>query len=185
MAIRKVRPHGPEFVVLVGNFPYGSDPSSNNPVYQAPPPTRQAVGFQAIDTNWGGNGVEANHTNARMGGTPGPQTAQFTVADNDFSTGIARLFLGNYELIAGIDYLVGAGVVATAVNLAAAIDNMVEFSAPVPGAAIVSFEYHEGGANEVDFKVLHEGSKVNFTLLVPADGVMAKGGPVISAPRLI
>ena len=183
MAVKKVRPHGPEFVVLVGNFPYGSDPSHNNPVFQAPPPTRQAVGYQAIDTSWA-PGISAHHTNARMGGAPGPQTAQLTVADNDFSTGIARLILGDYELISALDYVIGGGVNATATNLAAAIDALTEFSA-VPTAAVVDIQYHGGAANEVDFKVVHEGTQTNFTPLVPADGMMIRGGPSVSAPRLI
>ena len=185
MATKKVRPHGPEFVVLVGHHPYGADPSHNNPVFQAPPPTRQAIGYQAVNTHYDG-GVHATHVNARMGGAPPHtvQTASLTVADNDFTTGIARLVLGDYVLLSNIDYVVGGTVNATATNLAAAINNLPEFEATA-NLADVDIEYHVGAANEVEFKVFHEGTKTNFTPLTPADGFMAKGEPSVSAPRLI
>ena len=43
--------HGrPTFTVLVGNFPYGSDPSNNDPAFQNPPPTRQAIAYDTVTT---------------------------------------------------------------------------------------------------------------------------------------
>jgi len=182
MATKKGRAHGQEFTVLVGNFPYGSDPSHNLPAFQAPPPSRQGVTYQVV--GFGDGGAHAQNANARIGGTAGPKTASFTVDDNDFSTGPAVLTLGPFEVISNVDYVVGSSDAVTATNIAAAISNLAGFSATA-NLAVVSVEYDIGPADIVDFSVVHHGTIENLTPLTPATGTMANGGPGIVAPALV
>lgn len=117
------------------------------------------------------------------GGTPAPATATITVVNNDFSDP-AVLILGAYELVSGLHFTVGADVNATATNLAAAIDNLGEFSASAL-AAVVSIEGPTGLAgSEVFFKVVFEGAITNYTL-VPNVGVMVPGNPRFGTPTVL
>jgi hypothetical protein len=182
MAQKQRRAHGPAFTVLVGHHAYGSDPSHNNPIYQAPPVLRRAVTFQAIDTN--GNGaVHATHVNGLLAGAKAPKTADFTVADNDFTTGPVILTLGKYTLTSMVDYAIAGSAALTAIEIAAAIDALPGFTASAVGV-IVSVLYGLAPADEVDFSVLHLGTIANFTLLTPDSGVMGNGAPAITAPAL-
>jgi len=182
MATKKGRHHGQPFTCLVGNFPYGSDPSHNLPQFQVPPPNRQAITHQVLTV--GDNQVSAQNHVGRMDGAIAPKIASLTVADNDFSTGAAVLTLGDFTFTAGVDYVVGGAVGATATNLAAAISTLPHYTA-TPSGADVDIEYTGGPADQVDFRVTYYGTITNFTPLVPATGFMDNGGPNFDAVTLI
>jgi hypothetical protein len=184
MSQKQRRVHGPAFTVTVGHFPHGSFPDHNQPVYQNPPPLRQAVTYQAIDTD-GADGVQPRHVHGLLDGAKAVKTVQLTVDDNDFSTGPVVITLGLYELVSGVDYAIGAAAANTAVNLAAAIDNLPGYTAPVPAGVVVDVSYDLAPADEVEFLVVHHGTIINFTPIVPDDGFMANGAPAITAPALI
>lgn len=182
MATRMGRNHGQPFKMLVGNFPYGSFPDQNLPAYQNPPPSRQAISHQVLTV--GDRRTSAQNHIGRNLGTSAPKTAQLTVADDDFTTGVAVLTLGDYVLTSAIDYVVGGGVAVTATNLAAAINTLPGFEAAVLGA-VVSVVYTLGPANSVDFFVTYYGTIVNFTPLVPDLGVMGNGTPSFGPVTLL
>jgi len=181
MATKRSRAHGQAFTTLVGNFPYGSSPDHNLPVFQAPPPTRQAVSSQVVGFRDGA--AHAVNINARINGAFAAKTASFTVNNNDFSTGAAVIILGDFELVSAVDYAIGAAVGNTATNIAAAITNLPGFTA-TPTGADVAVEYDAGTADIVDFSITHYGTITNFTAITPATGEMANGSPNISAPVL-
>ncbi len=168
--------------VLVGTLQYGSDPSSNDTAFQAPPRLREAVRYQPLNTNWDG-AVHANHVNGAFVGAIAPKTGDFTVADNDFSTGVALLILGEFELTSNIDYAIGGTTTVTADNMVVAISRLPGFSASNVGA-VVTVEFSTGPASEVEFRASHRGTVTNFTPLDPATGFMGNGGPGVSAPVL-
>ena len=189
MATKKVRvvsqfhpDTGNHPTILVGTLQYGSDPSHNNSVFQAPPRLREAITYQPINTNWDG-GVHANHVNGSFLGAIAPKTADVTVDDNDFSTGVALLILGDFELASNVDYAIGGSTTLTAVNIAAAITGLPGFSATNVGA-VITIEFSTGPASEVEFRVSHRGTVTNFTPLDPTTGFMDNGAPAVSAPVL-
>jgi len=179
MAHKRVRGYGAAPTYLVRTFPHGTDPSLNNPVLGAPLPVRNTVTEGPI-----ANG--SSNQNGRLlvgaGGIAGA-TGQFTVADNDFSTGRVKLLLGDHELLSNIDFLPGLNVGATATAVAAAISLLSGFSATALGA-VVTVLYDAGPADFVDFRVFHYGIHVNFDPLVPATGQLTTGDPSISAPLI-
>jgi hypothetical protein len=181
MATKKGRNHGQPFTVLVGNFPYGSDPTHNLPAFQAPTPSRQAATHQVLTV--GDNRVSAQNHIGLMVGAPAVKTGTLTVADNDFSTGTAVLALGDFTLTSGIDYVIGGSVNATATNIAAAITTLPGFEATAV-AADVTIDYTSGPADIVDFRVVYYGTKTNFTLS-PTDGFLGNGGPHFGPIALI
>lgn len=181
MAQKHREAHGQGFTVLVCNHPYGSVPDHNNPIYQNPPPMRQAFTYQAISIN-GAGGVHSGHVNGLLGGGYAPKTATLTVANNDFSTGSCLLILGEYQMLAGVDYAIGGTVASTASNMAAAIDNLPGYTAVVLAGSTVEITYDQGPMDEVDFSVQHLGTILNMTPLVPGSGIMANGSPTIQAP---
>ena len=125
--------------------------------------------------------VVGRHTQKGLitGNPPAAQTASFTVASNNFGTGRAVIRLGDYQIVAGVDYIPGAGVNATATAVAAAIDALPEFSAAAVVAA-VNITY--AGMGRVEFRAFHYGVVTNFTPLVPTTGYMTFGTPAIAAP---
>lgn len=166
---------GQAFRVAVANLAEGGNPDQGHNATKV----RSGFAYQNILTRAGGMG-----TNALIAGTPlGPQTASLTVADNDFTTGRALLYLGEYTLIPHVDYTPGAGVNATATALAAAIDLLPQYTAQAVGA-VVSITSTLQPVEQVVFRVGYEGTIENFTPLVPATGYMAPGNPRISAPVL-
>lgn len=118
------------------------------------------------------------------GDTPTPASATVTVVDNDFGTGYATLFLGEYELVGGVHYPIGADVNITATNMALAIDNLPEFSAIAVGP-VVTISGPDGLAGtEIRLEALFEGTKTNFTLN-PTTGSMIPGTPRIGTPAVL
>jgi hypothetical protein len=111
-----------------------------------------------------------------------PRIGAITVADNDFSTGLAELVLGEYRLLAQLDFAIGALPANTATNVAAAISALPGWTATA-ALDVVEVTRELGPADEVDFQALHHGTKVNFTL-VPSTGTLGGGNPVIGSPLL-
>jgi hypothetical protein len=182
MAEKFGKGHGAPFTVLVGHFPYGSDPSHNQPVFQNPPPLRQGITHQVLSV--GDRRVNAQNHVGLMDGALSPKVATLTVANNDFTTGAAVITLGQYTLTSFIDFVPAGSTALTAAALAAAISLLHGFTATDNGSD-VEIEYTFGPANTVDFSVIHHGTIENFTPLVPDTGVMDNGGPNFDAVDLI
>ena len=172
MTIKKTTSPG-SFRVLVGTRPYGSDPAWNG---HTPPTPRNTMDFGQVTT--GGAA-----TNARVTPTSPPVGLSGTilVADNDFTTGWAEIFLGNYRLVNGVEYQVGVLAANTATNLAAAINAMQGFRASAIGATVTVV--YDAPMGEVEFRAQYRGTKTNFTL-APSTNYLGGGDPTIGPPVL-
>lgn len=168
----------PTKTLLVGIQPWGTDPTIHGLLGQ-PNKTINTVEFNVISTE-GGQNINANLATGPAG--PTAATGEFTVADNDFTTGAAILFLGENKIISDIDFIPGVGVDDTATAIAAAISRLPGFSATSNGA-LVMVEW-EGSFDEVEFYARHYGTKTNFSTFVPDNNFFAMGRPYISAPGL-
>lgn len=83
-----------------------------------------------------------------------------------------------------IDYT-GTTTGDVAVNLAAAIDALPDFAAPVPGASTITVTGPAGPTgNELRLDAFYTGSVVNFTL-TPADGTFDGAEPFIGPPTIL
>jgi len=123
-----------------------------------------------------GNKLSNDHMACDPGGVS-PATGSFTVNDNDFSTGRAEIILGDWSVVSNVDFYPGAGVALTAANIVTAINAVVPgFRADRVGA-VVTVYYDDGSANDVDFRVVHHGEKVNFNALSPSNGLLQAGNP--------
>ena len=136
---KRVSAHGGPFTTLVRTYPYGTDPEILPTRPGQPPPLRNTITQQVI---WTDKGATLN--NARMvPGTP-PLTVEaasgmFLVADHNFTTGRAALLLGDFALVSNIDYAVGGGAAATAINIAAAINRLPGFFATFIGPVVTGW----------------------------------------------
>lgn len=175
MAVKRTLPLGEAYTTLHGVLEKGSDPSlgeiRGNPVKHIETVTRQNIRQD--------NGEDFI---ALIDGDYSVQTAELEVADNDFTTGTAEIVLGEYTLISNVDYLVGGTTGATATNIAAAIDNLPQYSAIAAGSVVEITR--EPPLERVDFFVRHNGSITNFTNLVPDARLMDSGSPDVSPPIL-
>ena len=173
MAVKNAQVHGSAFTTLHGVLRHGSDPSRGeigNPAKHIQTVTSQVVEF----------GLERGY-NALLTGSPTPQTASFLVASNVF-TERAEILLGEYTLVSNIDYLVAGTTALTAAAISAAIDRLPGYTA-TPNGSTVDIT-REPPLAQVDFRVLHHGAVENFTTLVPAEGLMNPGAPVVGPPLL-
>jgi len=105
------------------------------------------------------------------------ETAEFTVANNDFSTGRVEIILGDFTIISGVDYVIGATAILTATNIAEAITNLTGFTAINDGTNVVSIWFDIGTAHVIDFRVNHYGTVTNLTPLDPDTNYMDLGSP--------
>ena len=159
----------PPFKVLVANLS-GQLDSKGNPI-----PTRQ--GFQ-LQTVVASNG---NHINLSSDADPAPSTAVVTVSNNDFTTGEARLVIGDVTLVSGLDFVQAGSTALTAVNVAAAIDALTGFTAIAVGSD-VNIEGPAGPfGGEITFRALYAGTITNFTL-TPTTGLFTIGAPTLNGP---
>lgn len=130
-----------------------------------------ANGFVAIATAVDGGGGLINLT-AVPAGTLGDAVTLVTSDAGDITVSGA-LFTG------GVD-----SDDATATSLAAAIDALPGFSAPVPGVATITVTGPTGpGGNNVLFEATYTGTILNYTL-TPADGSLGSGEPTIGPPAI-
>lgn len=126
---------------------------------------------------------QRRNRNVSFEGTPSASTGTVTVADNDF-TAEAVLYLGPYTLVSGIHWTPGGSVGASATALAAAIDNLPEYSAS-PSGADVEIEGPKGPSGiGLSFTAYFKGSIENYTL-DPATGELTPGGPTIGGTSSI
>jgi len=169
MAQRGTKVNRP-FSILVANLS-GQFDGNGKPI-----PTRMGFTQQLVNNN---------PNQLQMGlltGAPAPATATIVVIDNDFTTGAAKLTIGEFELESGIHYTPGGTLNATAIALAAAINNLPEYTAPIPGAATVDVSGPTGpDGGFIEFDVYYEGTKTNFTL-APTTGFFDDGAPVVGSP---
>lgn len=183
----------PKFRMLVANIDGAGDPSRG----RNPSKLRQAfevqnfveVAGQGPDTKIraraapGLSSARGLRTYTTDPAFPAPSGCTITVVDNTF-TYAAKLYLGPYVLVSGVDYTVGGAVGATATNLAAAIDALPGFSASAVGAVItVTGPLGEVG-NELRFSAVYSGSVQNLTLS-PTTGFMANGEPFLGPPLIL
>jgi hypothetical protein len=155
------------FTLLVANLRRGSDPSRGEA--GNPDPVRQTYTFQHFP-EIGGRGPEVGTVNPR---TPGVGTR---IGHVDYTT-------PPVPVLATGTVTVGGSLAATATNLAAAIDALPGYSAPAPGAAIVTVTGPAGVAgNEVVF-ASSGASPQNFTFN-PIDGTMDGAEPIQGPPIL-
>lgn len=105
--------------------------------------------------------------------------AEVTVDDNDFSAG-AVIRIGEFELIANIDFVEGASSTDTASAIAAAISNLPGYSATNVGP-IVTVVGKKGAQGKADrFEVQGFGAVNNFSDVSVFNG----GSPEIGAPEI-
>ena len=167
--------HSGGFTQLLGTHEFGADPSHNNPFFQAPPGRGAVLQGNVLDEQ--GLGLNAALEEAAYTG----QTATITVANNDFTTGRALLYLGDLVIISGLHFLQGAGVNNTATNLAAFINGIPGWTAPAPGAAVVTVTYGGPPTDDVRFEAEYHGTITNYTL-APTTRFLTNGTPALVAP---
>jgi len=158
---------------------------SNSQWFRAPASSQKVTGGlsfnsftdQAISDNFG------KTRNAYLDGSNPPTqiTCDIEVIDNDFTTGRADLKLDKYTVRSGLEWTPGGSLALSATALAAAIDNLPEFSASAIGAVITVLG--PTGPHKLEFSVLYRGSKTNFTM-TPNSGYMTPGEPVMDGPEI-
>ena len=185
----------PRFTLLVANLRGGSDPSRGeigNPVKQRIGFTQQLIpqipreGYHITDGDFKQPGIHTNQGLLTYTDSPVPVggTATIVVVDNTFTIGTA-LWIGQFELLSNEDYLVGGTTALTAVALAAAIDALPGFTAPVPGASTITVTGPFGiDGNDTRLEAVFTGAVANFTL-TPDDGTFDGAEPTIGPPLII
>lgn len=159
------------FTILVGNLS-GERDSKGNLI-----PTRQGFRQQLVI------GGRSNLVAKTSDTAPSPSTGTVTVSNNTFSAD-AILFLGEYELVNGVDYTVGGTAGDTATNLAAAISNLSGYTASASGSD-VDIEGPNGPfGGKIILDVEYEGTVQNFSLS-PDDGFLAVGEPQLDSPEIL
>ncbi|OHD26855.1 MAG: hypothetical protein A2Y38_00015 [Spirochaetes bacterium GWB1_59_5] len=123
----------PNFRMLAPVYPYGTDPSRDNPAFH---PAVKRSTFQVAHWSTTGGGMKG-----RMAPDVGYQMAQVTVAygvDTTIESGESILRIGPYEIRPWVDYTpVDADAAATATALAAAVDNLPGFTGIDLGGGVV------------------------------------------------
>lgn len=177
----------PAFTMLVANIQGGSDPGRGTPTIKLRKGFRQQI-FTEIPVSAGiskSNGASPG-VSSRLGlltGTPTGVNVTVTVDDNDF-TYPAVLFIGDYVLTSGEDYIVGGTTSDTATALAAAIDGCTKFTATAIGSAVQITGPANPNVNNQMFLARYEGSIANFTLS-ETTGWFTGASPVLGPPEII
>jgi hypothetical protein len=176
------------FTMLVPVYRGGSDPSRG--VAGNPDVKRQTMRLQHFPEVGGrGPNTVAHEPSSPGVGTrvglvsyttdplPVNATGTIEVTSNAF-TGPTTVILGDFVLTTDVDFDIGGAATVTATNLAAAIDALPGYSAPAPGAAIVSVSGLRGViGNHVVFK--SGGSTPQNFDFTPTDGSMSGAEPAI------
>lgn len=110
-------------------------------------------------------------------------SADLTVVDNTF-TSSATLFVGDYTFTSGIDFAVGAGVNATAINIAAAIDGVGGYEAAAVGPVVTVTAPPGPNGDNTFVDAEYTGTVQNFTV-VPGTWYMTGGQPYIGPPDIL
>ncbi len=147
---------GEGFRRLVANLDGGGVPDKGD-----------AFNANVIRTGWtAGNVAEGvrrqyNATQTRNAALNPRSSAVLTVASNNFATGTAIIKIGDYELVSGVDYLVGANPNATATNISVALAAIPEASIVLAAPDVQVLWEHPG---RIRLEVVHLGTITNFTL---------------------
>jgi len=149
-------------------------------------PTNLPIVPGTVTINWT-DGVAASQTDDGAGGFVGAD-GNPAGSSIDYNTGAITLdTTGNAPDNAStitIDYT-GTTPGDVAVNLAAAIDALPGYSAPVPGAAVITVTGPAGPTgNDQEFEAVYGGSIQNFTL-APIDGTLTGGEPFIGPMAIL
>ena len=151
------------------------DPSQAGTPSKPPKPSHRTITSGVINSDRGpvANGMMAV-------GTFTLATGSFEVLDNTFPAA-AELVLGDFRLVNGVDYVVGAAPADTASAMAAAISKVTGFSATSALAVVtVKCAYR---ADDVNFYAVHHGGVVSFGNFT-GGGYLTIGVPYISHPIL-
>lgn len=119
----------------------------------------------------------------RLTGSYVRASADVTVTDNTF-TSAATLFVGEYTFTSGVDFAIGAGVNATATNIAAAINGIGGYEAAAVGPTITVTAPFGPNGNNVFVDAEYTGTVQNFTV-VPGTWYMAGGQPYVGPPSIL
>ena len=174
MSTQRIAVHGPAFTTLHGVLTQGSDPSRGEP-------GNPIKHIETVTTQTMSPSGERSFV-ALIGGAGTPQSATFIVDDNDFSTGRTVLVLGDFEIIANIDYLPGGSTALTATAIAAALNRLSGITASANVSTVTILR--EPALEKVEFRVLHHGTITNFITLIPSNGFMDRGAPSVVPPIL-
>lgn len=173
------------FKVLVPALQGSTDPSkgpSGNPVYKWKTFEQQTLvekpGPNRVIQSGKTPGLGNRSGILLTGSPPSPATGTIEVVGNTF-VGPTSISIGAYTLVSGTDFQIGALVGNTAVNLAAAIDALPEYSAIAVGAVVTV----SGQVLEITLFNAGGACPYNFSL-TPDNGTLTGGDPHIGPPTL-
>lgn len=174
------------FDMLVGNLSQGSTPAEDGLAgktvqdvtirsrYQGQYVAKTSTG---TSDRAGFGGIQ--HTEALGASDPVGATAEFDVADNDFSAG-AQILIGDFTLNIPGDVTPGGSTGATATAIAAAISNLPGYSASAATDTVtVTGRKGVQGNNDI-LKLQSFGPVDNFANIVP----FGSGTPNLDGPRI-
>lgn len=121
--------------------------------------------------------ADSNTSHALLEGDITPSEATVTIADNDF-TDSATLYVGDFTLTSDVHWVAGGSAAASATALAAAIDNLPDFTASAVGAEITIVGPNSLPEGTCRLEANYSAAITNFTL-TPSDGFFAPGGQTI------
>jgi len=173
---------GPSFTIHVPVHPFGTDPSQTVKAWGQPNPIRQTEEYQWISREGGrGAGIVGLMSNDTGVGTPA--TAGVTVTQANVTPGTHVIRIGKYELRPAVDFVVGAGDVALAANLASAIDALPEFTATSDGVDTVTINTVAGHGDDHRIEVVEWGAASAFVVsALTRTGYLNRGDPQPKEP---
>lgn len=170
---------GKPLMQLVGVLEGGSDPS-RGPVGN---PVKKRSSFTSQQIHAKGHHGKTTYSNQRLGGGAAEATATLSVdaAVDPAHTG-DTLFLGDYELLEGVNWAIAvADVNTTASRIATAISNLAGFSAVVGANPNEVDITGPTGPSKVTCKIV---SRTGNLSLDVTDGYMSSGKPKVSGPEI-
>ena len=151
------------------------DPSQAGMPVKPHKPSHRTVTLGVITAS---NGAIAN--GMMTGSTFSKATGHFEIVSNAFAVPV-ELVLGDYRIVNGVDYTVGAAAADTATNMAASISKLPGYSATAALAVVtVLCDYQ---ADDVDFRAVHHGSTLTLSSFT-GSGFLTKGVPYAGPPVL-
>ena len=179
------------FTMVAPNLAGGSDPSlgeAGNPTVLRSRFTQQYIveiagkgGPNIVTGNPKGPTTICGGMLTTGGSTGATGTVEVADATNMLIRGGVTLILGQYRLVAGVDFVVATGSKNdTATKLAEAINALPGYTAPAPGGATVSVTGPVGPAgNMAEFRAT--GGAAYSLTLTPSTGTLSGGTPTIGA----
>lgn len=172
---------GAAFEMIVPVHPRGTDPSRNDKAFNQPSPIRETATQTWVRRN---NGSGLVGRMAVGGLNIDPASAEITCTQANVEVGRHILRVGDYELLPGVDFLVGASDTALASNLATAISALPGFSA-TSALGVVSVETTTGHGNLNRIEIVENSAASAFALgTLDTTGFMDRGDPTVTAPAL-